>query len=360
MRNGVFRRRIFMAMQYKDYYATLGISRDADIEEVRRAFRRLARLCHPDITGNDRRAEERFKEINEAYEVLGDAERRRRYDEFNATWEDLSSEQAWQRFTSQIKETDSSGAQDQFTYRSGAFRDLFEQISHLRHEAARARQKEREARMNEPDGRGDDLEADISVSLEEVAAGAMRTITMRRASRCPECLGLGQVRTEKCAGCRGAGTVPATIRCTVKIPAGVKEGAFLRVTGKGDEGAPGFEPGDLYLKVQYAPHPSLKFENGKLIADLCVAPWEAVLGSSARVPSIDGHVSIRVPAGTQSGQLLRVKGRGLPSAEGGRGDLFVRVRVQLPAGAHDRDRKLWEELARQSGNQGAAAEQSKN
>lgn len=340
-----------MAIQFKDYYKILGVSRQAGDEEVRRAFRKLARVFHPDVTGNDRSAEDRFKEINEAYEVLGDRHKRQRYDQFNSTYQNRSADEAWAQFSAANTGAGPSRAGSQetkphFTFRGSNFSEFFEQL--FGENAPTGATARTDAPPAESDGRGDDLEADLWVTLDEVAHGAIRPIEMRRAVRCQKCLGVGQHHAIRCEDCHGAGSVLSTVNCSVKIPAGIAEGALLRIPGKGEEGALGTEPGDLYLKVHYRPHHDFHLERGQLTYDLEIAPWEAVLGASVSVPTLSGRISIKIPAGSQNGQKLRIRSRGLPAADGAAGDLFVKIKVQVPASSGAREIELWQELARES------------
>jgi curved DNA-binding protein len=333
-----------MPIQYKDYYEILGISREAGDQDVRRAFRNLARLYHPDVCGNDRQAEERFKEINEAYEVLGDRQKRERYDEFHHAWQNSSADEAWDRFAEAGSFNDRDGS-GHFTFGGSGFSEFFE---HLFGPRPQESERERKPKATSDELKGDDLEADIWVTLSEVATGGVRPLALRQAVRCNVCYGMGQYNAQRCNHCHGAGTMVCGITCSVKIPAGVREGALLRIPGKGEQGVRGAAPGDLYLKVKYTPHPDFRIEDANLVHDLELAPWEAVLGASVEVPTMTGPVSIKVPAGTQNGQKLRVRGRGLPSRSGPAGDLLIAVKVQLPAATQARERQLWEQLARES------------
>ena len=334
-----------MAIQIKDYYEILGVSRDAGDDEVRRAFRNLARQYHPDKAGNNRQAEDRFKEINEAYEVLGDARKRHRYDEFNNTCQNRSADEAWEKFAQSHGGNATGQGNTHFTFSGGGFSEFFDELFGERSTRSTPRSS---APREDNDQRGDDLEADIWVSLNEVAQGAVRQVTLRRSKRCDTCLGMGQVSAEKCEACEGKGSFPAAIACKVKIPRGIREGSLLRIAGKGEDGLAGGPPGDLYLKVRYSPHSEFRHERGSLVYELEVAPWEAVLGASLSVPTLDGRVAIRVPPGTRGSQKLRVRGHGLPLADGTPGDLMVRIKIQVPAAASGREHELWEELARES------------
>jgi curved DNA-binding protein len=339
-----------MAIEYKDYYEILEIKSDAGEDEIRRSFRRLARLYHPDKAGNDRTAEERFKEINEAYEVLSDNAKRRRYDEFNNTWYNSpSAEEAWRQFG----ESEPTSSRDSRAG-TGAFSDFFEQLfsdrNRKEHAGPRPRPnvRSREEVQQQTSGRGDDLESDIFVTLEEVVSGGIRPINMRRLERCPTCFGVGQYNAHKCETCAGQGNFLRSDTYKVKVPKGIHEGAFLRIQGHGEKGLGSGKPGDLYLKVHYAKHPDFRVDHGTLHHDLEIAPWEAVLGGVVVIPTLQGRATIKIPAGSQNGHKIRMRGRGLPAEDGLPGDLIINLRVQVPLAPAGRERQLWEELARTS------------
>ncbi len=338
-----------MAVEYKNYYEILEIQQGADEEEVRHAFRRLARVYHPDKAGNDRAAEERFKEINEAYEVLGDTAKRHRYDEFNNTWYNSpSADEAWRQFGG----TEAAQPRDGRSS-SGSFSDFFEQLFGERDRQQstfrpRQKQRTREEVQEQTSGRGDDLESDIFVNLEEVANGGVRPINMRRLERCPTCFGAGQYNAHKCETCGGNGNFLRSDTYKVKVPKGIKQGAFLRIQGHGEKGLGTGKAGDLYLKVHYARHSHFRVEKGALYHDLEIAPWEAVLGGVVVIPTLEGRATIKIPAGSQSGHKIRMRGRGLPADDGAVGDLIINLTIQVPLAATPRERQLWEELARTS------------
>ena len=342
-----------MAIEYKDYYEILEVGPDAGEEEIRRAFRRLARVYHPDKAGNDRSAEDRFKEINEAYEVLGDATKRRRYDEFNNTWiNSPSAEEAWRQFGhGEPERARMNGKGSQFRSGNG-FSDFFEQLFGERDRSSNFRTRPnvrtQEEVQEQTAGRGDDLETDLFLTLEEVANGGIRSINMRRLERCPTCFGVGQYNAHKCETCGGNGNFLRNDTCKVKVPKGIKEGTFLRVQDHGERGLGAGKPGDLYLRIHYARDPNFRVENGTLQHDLEVAPWEAVLGTVVVVPTLGGRATIKIPGGTQSGHKIRMRGRGVPAEDGSTGDLIIHVKVQVPTSASSRERQLWEELARTS------------
>jgi curved DNA-binding protein len=311
-----------MPAEFKDYYATLGVERTASEQEIKKAFRKLAREFHPDVAKDKKRAEEKFKEINEAYEVLSDPEKRKKYDQFGAHWKEGGRAQPPPGSSGSAE----AGGGQEFHFNGTGFSDFFEQMFGRRGRGGF--EGEDSARRGGP-LRGHDIEGDIMVGLDEVVQGSVRTISLERPD--PK---TGQ---------------PETQTFKVRIPVGVQEGQTIRVPGKGGDGADGGGAGDLYLHVLYAAHPDFRARGADLYYGLDVAPWEAVLGTTVSVPTMDGAVKVRIPAGTNNGQQLRVRGRGLPRGKGGeRGDLYVLVEVQLPPEPSGEERELWEKLSRVS------------
>jgi DnaJ-class molecular chaperone len=196
--------------------------------------------------------------------------------------------------------------------------------------------------------RGQDVEADIMVTLEEALQGSIRPVSLRRNVTCERCGGSGEIKGRTCAQCSGSGQTSKLENYQVKIPAGVREGQQLRLAGRGQAGVGRGPAGDLFLRVRLAKHPDFRVEGADLYFDLDLAPWEAVLGTQVSVPTLGGRVNIKIPAGAQSGQKLRVRGQGLPQGGGGRGDLYVVLRVQVPARVSESERAHWERLARES------------
>jgi len=329
-----------MAIEYKDYYHTLGVSRDASPEEVKRAFRRLARQHHPDVAKDKRRAEERFKEINEAYEVLGNPENRKKYDRLGANWRagaEFRPPPGWQAGGRGGAEAFGRGEPFEFRFGGTGFSDFFEQLFGRSGRSGRfAGFGDEEG--NSPDGeraggpsarRGSDVEGSILVSLDEVLHGSVRAVSLRWTN--PRS---GEAETQ-------------TLK--VRIPPGVREGQLIRVAGRGQAGFSGGGAGDLYLRVRLAAHPEFRAEGPDLYHELDLAPWEAVLGATVSVPTLDGHLSLRIAPGARSGQQLRVRGRGLPHGPDGEcGDLFVVVTIQVPAELTAAEKALWEKLAQES------------
>jgi curved DNA-binding protein len=328
-----------MAVDFKDYYAVLGVLRTASEDDIKKAFRKLARQYHPDVAKDKKTAEEKFKEINEAYEVLRDPEKRKRYDELGANWKDGAAHRpppGWQGGGRRA-----GGAQEhEFHFGGTGFSDFFEQFFGGGGRGSRfdfgsggggngfGAGADPFSRTRGP-SRGADIEGDIVVTLDEAMHGSTRTISLQRVNP-----GTGKAETH-------------TFK--VRIPAGVQDGQTIRVPARGDEGSSGGTSGDLYLHVRLAAHPDFQVRGADLYYDLPLAPWDGVLGATVRVPALDGAVTVRIPAGTNNGQKLRVRGRGLPKRTSGeRGDLYVVINVQLPQRVTDPERKLWEELKRVS------------
>ncbi len=321
-----------MPVQYKDYYEILGVPRTAGDEEIKKSFRKLARQYHPDVAKDKKKAEEKFKEINEAYEVLGDPAKRKKYDELGANWKsgaDFRPPPGWENFTGgQTFRGRGAGAQEfEFHFGGTGFSDFFEELfgSRMRGGAGGFGRAAGFA-DEELAERGRDIEGDILVTLEEAMRGSVRTVNVRHQ----------------------AGRAVKTETHQVKIPPGVTGGQKLRVAGRGEAGSGGGEAGDLYLRVRLAKHPDFDVEDHDLIYEAELAPWEVVLGANLSVPALDGRVNIKIPPGTQNGQKLRVRGRGLPGRNGTRGDLIIVARIAVPAKVTEVEKKLWEQLARES------------
>jgi curved DNA-binding protein len=345
-----------MPVKYKDYYETLGVSRNASDAEIKKAFRKLAREHHPDVAKNKKQAEEKFKEINEAYEVLSDPSKRKKYDQLGPNWSngaDFRPPPGWEGFgggTGGFAGRGPRGEEFDFHFGGTGFSDFFEQLFGARGARAgtgfgRQRGFSEEEFASE---RGRDIEGDIMVTLEEAMRGSVRSVQVQHGVPCEHCGGTGQRARHVCNVCGGTGQVPKTDTYQVKIPAGVSEGQKLRVAGRGEAGVAGGASGDLYLSVRFARHPDFEVEDHNLVYEAAVAPWEAVLGANITVPTLNGTVNIKIPSGTHTGQKFRVRGRGLPRRGGDSGDLIVVARVEVPTQVSDSERKLWEQLAKQS------------
>lgn len=291
-------------MKYKDYYAALEIPRDADEDTIKKAYRKLARKYHPDVN-KEPDAEAKFKEVGEAYATLKDPEKRAAYDQLGqrGTGEDFQPPPDWQqRYAHGFDESDID------------LSDLFESLG--RGAGYRAR------RANRPI-HGHDYETTARISLEDAHRGATLHLNVEQQDGTPRTL-------------------------EVTIPPGVRDGQRLRLRGQGGKGANGGADGDIYLHIAIAPHPLFRVEGHDLYFDLSLAPWEAALGAEVEVPTIESPVVLTVPAGTQAGRKLRLRGRGLANGRGGRGDLYAVARIDVPATLTPRERELFEELAKAS------------
>ncbi|HEY0549418.1 MAG TPA: J domain-containing protein [Verrucomicrobiae bacterium] len=339
-----------MAVQFRDYYEVLGVPRGASEDEIRKSFRKLARQYHPDVAKDKKIAEEKFKEINEAYEVLGDPEKRKKYDQLGANWKqgaDFRPPPGWQNARGQPFGRGQPGGDFETHFGGTGFSDFFESLfggAGRRRAGGFGGFAEDEPFAE----RGRDVEGDIMVTLEEALRGSVRPIHVERATRCEQCGGSGTRAQHVCNVCGGSGRVSKTETYQVRIPPGVTEGQRLRIAGRGEAGMSGGASGDLFLRVRLAKHPEFEVEEHNLVHEIGLAPWEAVLGAQIRVPTLETPVSIKVPPGTQNGQRLRVRGRGLPQRGGTHGDLLVAVRVEVPKTTTDKERELWEQLARES------------
>src|SRR5215469_6599033 len=318
-----------MSVQFRDYYETLDVPKTATEEDIKKAYRKLARKHHPDVNPGDKAAEEKFKEINEAYEVLSDPEKRKKYDQLGADWNRPGGFQpppGWQWEAQQpgggFYQSGGDGGGVEFEFGGTGFSDFFEAFfgggrgrSAFGGFGGRAATAER----------GADVEADIMVTLEEALQGSTRSVSLRRA---------GSDKVEQ---------------YQVKIPRGVCEGQRIRLRGQGEAGVRGGTSGDLFLRVRLAKHPDFSVEGSDLIHEVRIQPWQAVLGSEFLVPTLEGKVRLKVPSGTQGGQRFRLRERGLPGVSGKRGDLYVVVQINIPKKLTERERELWSELAKLHG-----------
>ncbi len=309
-----------MPVQYKDYYATLGVAKSATQDEIRKAFRKLARQYHPDVAKDKKTAEAKFKEINEAYEVLGDADKRKRYDELGADWEHGPQQPppGWGR-------SGQGGFGEGGGFSGTGFSDFFEQFfGGGGFNTGRQQGFPGGFTGAQPPVRGSDIEADLLVTIEEALHGSKKKISFRRDGR-------SDVETYE-----------------VRIPKGVREGQKIRLAGQGEAGRRG-QAGDLYLIVRFEKHPDYTIDGSDLIYDLEVPVWQAVLGDNVSIPTPDGSVRLKIPSCSQPDRKFRIKGRGLPTGPSSRGDFYVRLVVLLPNDLTPEQRALWEKLARASG-----------
>ncbi len=311
-------------MATRDYYEILGVGRTATTDEIRKAYRKLARKYHPDINPGDKAAEEKFKEISVAYEVVGDPEKRKLYDEFGEQGlspgfdaEKARTYQQWQQQSAQTGGSytfESGDLNDLFGY--GGFEELFGRRGSGRSNAAL---------------RGEDIETSMDIDFLDAVKGFQAGLTLRRAVPCDRCSGTGKVSDKPCSTCGGTGRVMRTETVRVNIPPGAETGKRIRVPGKGGSGLRGGPAGDLYIVPRVREHDLFTREGNHLMMELPITIGEALRGTTIEIPTPAGPVKVKIPAGAQSGQRLRVKGKGV-SAHGrnSAGDLYLRLMIKTP------------------------------
>lgn len=320
-----------MAVQFRDYYEILGVPRTATQEEIQRAYRKLARKFHPDVN-KEAGAEDKFKEINEAYEVLKDAEKRGKYDQLGPNWragEEFRPPPGWDTHYD-FGQRGPGAAEFQWSG-SGDFSDFFEILFGGRSGFGGMGGGPRARRQSVRPQQGADREATIRIPMEDAYHGGPRTITLQSQTITPE----GQLSVQEKT-------------YEVKIPRGILSGQKIRLSGQGEEGMAGGQKGNLYLKVEIEPHPRYRLEGRDVYMDLPVAPWEAALGAEIEVPTMSGPVTLKLPPGTQSGKKLRLRGRGMPNPRGTAGDLYVVVSITVPRKLSSQEQELFEQLRKVS------------
>lgn len=324
-----------MSVKFKDYYEILGVPRTASADDIKKTYRKLARKYHPDLN-KSAGAEARFKEIGEAYEVLSDTGKRSRYDQLGRNW------QAGQEFRpppgfggGPFEFHGAPGGGRGFKGQDmGEFSDFFEMLfgQQFGGRASRGAPSNMWGANEEFAPQGQDHEAEISISLEEACHGTTKSISLQSTQQDPRARSQGQTRTYQ-----------------VKIPPGITEGARIRLAGQGGAAAGGGAAGDLYLTIHIAPHPLFRIDGSNLEVDCLLTPWEAALGAKVAIPTLQGKAFITIPAGTESGQRLRLRGKGIPQKRGlEAGDLVAVIRIVVPRQMTARERALFEELAKVS------------
>lgn len=351
----------------RDYYEVLGVGRNASEEEIRRAFRRLALQYHPD-RNREPGAEDRFKEINEAYEVLSDGEKRHAYDRFGHAGADAAAAgRGFDTFDGV------GGFGDIFEAFFGSARtrrgpergnDLRMRLTLTFEEAVFGRQKEIEVPHQETCGRcnGSGAEPGTKRSTCDVCSGSGEVRRVQQSlfghfvnvATCTRCKGEGHIISSPCTQCRGAGRQRATKRLRVTVPAGVNDGAQIRLTGEGDAGPHGGVPGNLYLVVSVQPHEVFRREDDNIFYELSLNVAQATLGDEVTIPTLEGPTTLKVPAGTQNDAVFRQRGKGVPRLQSsGRGDMIIVARVDVPEHLTEQQRRLFQELARTFGGEDA-------
>jgi molecular chaperone DnaJ len=321
-------------MAGKDYYQILGVSRNASEKEIKQAYRRLARKHHPDLNPGDKSAEAKFKEINAAYEVLSNPEKRKKYDQFGEQWE--YAEQFAKSGGQERVRWDFGRGGTTFEYGDlSGFGDIF---SSLFGDSGTG------SRMRGP-RRGQDIESPIEVTLEEAYHGSTRMMQLQTEEPCTACGGTGRVGNRVCTICNGAGGKVNPKRLEVKIPAGVRDGSRIRISGEGGPGRAGGSKGNLYLVVKVLPHKLFERKGDDLYTEVPMPLATAMLGGEVRLPTLNGNLSLKIPPETQNGKVFRLAGRGMPQlGNANYGNLFAKVKVVLPTNLTEEERKLFERL----------------
>lgn len=353
-----------------DYYEILGVPKTATAAEIRKAYRKLARKYHPDVNPGDAAAEERYKQLSQAYEVLSDKEKRQKYDQYGAAFQQAQAGGQWQG--------EDFGNFVYTNFGSGSFQDIFGDLfGNIGAQVGRQRGRG----GAQPAQRGQDIHYRLSVSLADAVKGAKRDLAFTVADRCPECDGLGgkaapcptckgsgqseqrgffgmpaacpqcqgsgEIITERCPTCRGGGEVARERKVSLKIPAGVHSGQMLRLAGEGGRGFRGAPNGDLILELQVEDHPFFqRDEHDNINIEVPISVVEALQGAKVRVPTVEGAVTLTIPPGTSSGTKFRLKGQGAPRRGGqGRGDEYVTVKITAPKHLTKQQKEAVEKLA---------------
>ena len=324
-------------MAGKDYYSVLGVNRNASEKEIKQAYRRLARRHHPDVNAGDKSAEAKFKEINEAYEVLSDKEKRQKYDQYGDQWQyaDQFAKAGGARRTS--RDFSSGDGAQSFHFEEGDLSDLFGGLFQGFRTGASGRRAQPRRSL--------DIDQMIEVTLEEAYHGTSRILSFETGEPCSVCGGTGRIQNASCSACRGSGMVARQKRLEVKVPLGVKDGSRVRIAGKGRQGYGGAN-GDLYLVISVLPHHLFERKGDDLYVEVAVPLTIVVLGGEVQVPTPKGKLALKIPPETQNGRIFRLAKQGMPHlGNSSRGDLLAKVSVTLPTKLSEEERKLFEQLS---------------
>ena len=327
-------------MAGKDYYNILGVNRNASEREIKQAYRRLARKYHPDVNPGDKSAEARFKQINEAYEVLSDKEKRQKYDQFGDQWQYADQFAQAGRQQTPFRDFSQAGGAQRFHFEGDDLGSLFDGLFSSGTGSRRSRPK-----------RGRNIDHPVEVTLEEAYRGTNRTVALQSEQPCSSCQGTGRIQNALCSVCRGSGVISIVKRLEVKIPPGVKDRARVRIAGKGQPGYAGGASGDLYLVVSVKPHRRFERRGDDLYEEVAVPLTIAVLGGEVQVPTLKGKLALKIPSETQNGRAFRLKGQGMPHlGDSSYGDLLAKVSVVLPTKLSEEEKKLFERLGQLRSN----------
>ncbi len=329
-------------MAGKDYYSILGVNRNASEREIKQAYRKLARKYHPDVNAGDKSAEAKFKEINAAYEVLSDKEKRQKYDKYGDQWQyaDQFAKAGGQQ--SKFWNFRQGGGGQRVSFEDGDLESLLSDLFQGSNGGAFGRRVRPK--------RGRDVEYPVEVTLEEAYRGTSRVLSLEAEQPCSGCGGTGRIQNLPCSVCKGSGVVPRLERLEVKIPPGVKDGSRVRFAGKGGQGYGGAK-GDLYLVTSVKPHQLLERKGDNLYVEVSIPLTVAVLGGEVQVPTLKGKLSLKIPPETQNGRTFRLSGQGMPRlGSSSRGDLLARAKVVLPTKLSAEEKKLFEQLGQLRSN----------
>jgi len=339
-------------MEYKDYYKILGVQKKVNDATIKKAFRKLARKYHPDFNKGNPTAESKFKEVNEAYQVLSDPEKRRKYDQLGSNWnkyKDFSTHQGPFNYTTfRSGAQPGGGFQDFSKGKSSGFSDFFKtffggfDLFGGAEDAFSSRHTPRPGARR----RTSDMNAEIEISIVEAMKGAHKQLTINRETLCPQCHGKRMISGAPCQTCYGKGVLIQPENIDVKIPAGMQNGSKLRLRGKGGSPPGSAMRGDLYLKVKIRNDTRFRLEGRNIYCEIPITIYEAVLGAEIEIPTVTGKVKMRIPAETENGKTFRLKGKGLPSlGKRDAGDQIAKIKIVLPKNLSAREKKLFHELA---------------
>jgi DnaJ-class molecular chaperone len=338
-------------MDYKDYYKVLNVPRGASADDIKKAFRKLARKHHPDVNPGDKRSEAKFKEINEAYEVLSDPDKRRKYDTLGPNWQEQFGPASGYSTRRSPYGFGSRGSAPNVDFDAGGtgFSDFFETLFGRAGMAGGGMRGG--VREDIRKRAGDNIEQPVEVTLHEAYIGATRTFNVQSTEVCATCRGTGEVAGNPCSICQGQGVIPRSKRIQVKINAGVDNGSKIRVAGEGQPGLGGGPRGDLILVISIKPDPVFERKGDDLYVDIEVELVKAMLGGQAPLTMPDGRkLMLTIPPETQNGRIIRLVAKGMPHLRGeGFGNLHARVKVMLPMHLSHEERELFEKLARSRG-----------
>jgi curved DNA-binding protein len=326
-----------MPIEYKDYYAILGVKKDASADDIKRAYRLLAKQHHPDLHPETHKAqaEDKFKEINEAYEVLSDTKKKAKYDQIGPGWEAAPDFGARPQGGGPSYEF-RPGGQGDFSGFSDFFEGLFGDAGRHGFGVGGA--------SGSGPRRGQDVEAELPLTLEEALHGGEKRLSLMAPVLCPACGGTGRKDKSFCAACGGVGETRREKTITAHLPKHILDGMKLRLRGQGSPAPGGGEAGDLFLRIRLLPHSMYKVSGSDLETVVTVMPWTAALGGEASVPTLEGPIRIKIPAGTHAGRALRIPGKGLGKEGGSRGDLYAVVRIDIPDPTDSRMEGLYKEM----------------